>query len=101
MPKGKSKQARRAKELTKQRSEQGISWKTVAAILFSITTLASAVVTGLDFINYLREGYQQFLWLGITVLGVIWLIVLWLLLKHRNIYGLLWLTVTVLAAVIV
>jgi hypothetical protein len=92
----KSKQARKAEKATRQPS-QGISWKTVISILFSIATAVSLIVGGLDFINYLREGYQQFLWLGIAVLGIVWLIILWLLFKQRNIYGILWLAVTILA----
>jgi tetratricopeptide (TPR) repeat protein len=55
----------------------------------------------MDFINYLKEGYQQFLWLGIAVLGVVWLIVLYLLFKQRNVYGILWLAVTILAGVVI
>lgn len=101
MPKGKSKQTRRAEEWAKQRSEQGISWKTVAAILGSITFLVGAIVNWMDFINKFREDYQQFLWLIIVLFGVIWFIVLWLLFKQRNIYGTLWLAVTVLAGVVV
>jgi tetratricopeptide (TPR) repeat protein len=100
MSKKKSKHARKAGEWAKQ-SHQGISWKTVLAILGSIAALVGAIVSGLDFINYLREGYQQFLWLGIAVLGVIWFIILWLLFKQRNIYGLLWLMVTVFAGIVV
>jgi len=90
----------KAEEWAKQ-SPQGISWATVIAILSSIATLAGFIVNGLDFINYLREGYQNFLWLGLIVLGIIWLIVLWLLFKQRNVYGILWFAVTVVGAVVV
>lgn len=100
MAKKKNKQTRRAEERDKQ-SPQQISWKTVAAILVSIATFVGLIVNGLDFINYLREGYQQFLKLGLIVLGLIWLIILWLLFKQRNVYGILWLAVTILAGVIV
>jgi tetratricopeptide (TPR) repeat protein len=99
MPRNKSKQARRADELAKPRSEQGISWKTVAAILGSITALVGAIVNWMDFINKFREGYQQFLWLIVVLLGVIWLIVFWLLFKQRNAYGILWLAVTIVGGV--
>jgi tetratricopeptide (TPR) repeat protein len=101
MPRNKSKQARRADEWANQRSAQGISWAVVASILGSITFLVGAIVNWLDFINKLREGYQQFLWLALVILGVIWLIVLWLLFKQRNVYGILWLAVTILAGVVV
>jgi len=100
MAKNKSKKARRVEETAEQRP-QGISWKTVAAILVSISTLVGAIVGGLDFINYLREGYQQFLWLGLAVLGVVWLIILWLLFNQRNAYGILWVAVTIVAGVVI
>lgn len=80
---------------------QGISWKVVGGILVSIATLVGFIVNGLDFINYLREGYQQFLWLGLIILGVVWLIILWLLFKQRNVYGILWLAVTVLSGAVI
>ena len=87
--------------MPKSKQAKGISWKTVFGILGSIAVLVGSIVSGLDFINYLREGYQQFLWLGIAVSGVIWLIVLWLLFKQRNIYWMLYLTVTILAGVVI
>jgi tetratricopeptide (TPR) repeat protein len=83
-----------------EHSPPGIAWKIVISILGSIATLVGLVVGGLDFINYLREGYQDFLWLGLIVVGLTWLIILWLLFKQRNIYGILWLAVTVIAAVV-
>ena len=85
----------------KSKKATGISWKAVLAILGSIAVLVSAIVSGMDFINYLREGYQQFLWLGIAMSGIIWLIVLWLLFKQRNVYWMLYLIVTILAGVVV
>ena len=87
--------------MPKNKQVKGISWKTVFGILGSIAFLVGAIVNGLDFINYLREGYQQFLRLGIAFLGVIWLIVLWLLFKQRNIYGILWLAVTVISGPVI
>jgi tetratricopeptide (TPR) repeat protein len=101
MPRNKSRQARRADEWADQRSEKGISWALVASILGSITFLVGALVNWLDFINKLREGYQQFLLLALIILVVLWLIVLWLLFKQRNVYVILWLAVTILAGVVV
>ena len=79
--------------------KQGVSWKTVTAILVSISAFVGAIVSGLDFIQYLRAGYQDFLWLGIAVVVVIWFIVLWLLFKQKNIYWILWFAVTLVAGV--
>lgn len=82
-------------------SSEKFSWKTVFAILGSIAAVVGAIVSGLDFIQYLKAGYQEILWLGVVVLSLIWLIVLGLLFKQKNIYGILWLVVTILAGVII
>ena len=100
MERNKSKQARRAEEWAKQ-SQPEFSWKAVIAILGSISTLVGSIVSGLDFLNYLRGGYQQFLWLGALVLGIIWLIILRYLLKVRSIYGILWLAVTLIGTIVI
>jgi tetratricopeptide (TPR) repeat protein len=96
----KSKSTTRA-QLSRNNFAQGISWKTVVAILGSIAVLIGAIVSGLDFIRYLQEGYQQFLWLALIVIVLIWLIFLWLLVKQRNIYGVLWLAVSLLVGTII
>ncbi len=101
MARNQSWQARRAEERARQQSVQGISWVIVASILGSITFVVGAIVNWLDFINKLRDGYQQFLWLGIVILVLVWLIILWLLFKQRNVYAILWLAVTVLAGVVI
>ena len=80
----------------KDKQVKGISWTTVFGILGGIAVFIGLIVGGLDFINYLQEGYKPFLQLGIAVLGAIWLTILYLLLKQRNIYALLWLAVTIL-----
>ena len=80
----------------KDKQVKGISWTTVFGILGGIAVFIGFIVGGLDFINYLQEGYKPFLQLGIAVLGAIWLTILYLLLKQRNIYALLWLAVTIL-----
>lgn len=80
---------------------RGISWKTIGGILLSIATLVGALVNGLDFINYVRVGNQDFLWLALIVFGIIWLVILWLLFKQRNVYGILWFAVTIIAGVVI
>ena len=48
-------------------SSEKFSWKTVFAILGSIAAVVGAIVSGLDFIQYLKAGYQEILWLGVVV----------------------------------
>jgi tetratricopeptide (TPR) repeat protein len=97
-----SKHARRAEKRTRTiNAQQAISWKKVLGILAGMGTLTGLVVTGLDLINYVREGYQDFLLLSIIVSGIIWLIILWLLFRQRNVYGLLYFAVTLIALAVV
>lgn len=65
-------------------THQVISRRAVIAILGGVTAVMAAIVTWLDFVQHiLQSGYQIFIWAGLLVFVVIWLIILWLLFKER------------------
>jgi tetratricopeptide (TPR) repeat protein len=102
MARKKSKQAQKAKEWARQtRKSGGINWNLVGKVLATISAFIVGMVAAYQLVDYFRSDSKTFfsiIFPGFVI--VIWLTILYQLIRKKNPYAIPLLTVTVLGAVV-